>query len=94
VVQRACAACHTFEKGGATRVGPNLFGVSTRSIASVPDYRYSSALKAHQGNWDQGNLDAFLKNPRDYAPGTYMTFPGIKSDQDRQNVVTYLESLK
>jgi cytochrome c2 len=92
--QRACAACHTFEKGGPTRVGPNLFGVTARPIAGLSDYRYSNALKAHSGDWDQGQLDAFLKNPRGYAPGTYMTFPGIKSDQDRQNVIAYLDSLK
>jgi cytochrome c len=92
--QRACAACHTFEKGGPTRVGPNLFGVTARPIAGLSDYRYSNALKAHSGNWDQGQLDAFLTSPRGYAPGTYMTFPGIKSDQDRQNVIAYLDSLK
>jgi cytochrome c2 len=92
--QRACAACHTFEKGGPTRVGPNLFGVTARPIAGLSDYRYSNALKAHSGDWDQGQLDAFLKNPRGYAPGTYMTFPGIKSDQDRRNVIAYLDSLK
>jgi cytochrome c len=94
VAQRACAACHTFEKGGATRVGPNLFGTTARPIAGISDYRYSNALKAHQGNWNQANLDAFLRNPRSYAPGTYMTFPGIKSNQDRQNVIAYLDSLK
>ncbi len=92
--QRACAACHTFEHGGASRVGPNLFGITTRPIAGVSGYRYSTALKGHQGNWDQRNLDAFLKSPRAYAPGTSMTFPGIRSDQDRQNVVAYLETLK
>ena len=94
VAQRACAACHTLNQGGSTRVGPNLFGIAERSIASVSGYNYSNALKAHQGSWDQPSLNAFLKNPRGYAPGTYMTFPGIKSDQDRQNVVAYLESLK
>jgi cytochrome c2 len=94
VAQRACAACHTLNQGGPTRVGPNLFGIAERSIASVSGYNYSNVLKAHQGSWDQASLDAFLKNPRGYAPGTYMTFPGIKSDQDRQNVVAYLESLK
>jgi cytochrome c2/sporulation protein YlmC with PRC-barrel domain len=94
MIQRACAACHTLNQGGPTRVGPNLFGVAERPIASVSGYNYSNALKAHQGSWDQASLDAFLKNPRGYAPGTYMTFPGIRSDQDRQNVVAYLESLK
>jgi cytochrome c len=95
VVQRACAACHTFNQGGPTRVGPNLFGVTARQIADVPGYNYSPALKSHQGqHWDQGDLDAFLKSPRSFAPGTRMTFPGISSDQDRRDVIAYLESLK
>jgi cytochrome c len=95
VVQRTCAACHTFNQGGPTRVGPNLFGVTERQIAEVPGYNYSPALKSHQGqHWDQGGLDAFLKSPRTFAPGTRMTFPGIGSDQDRRDVIAYLESLK
>jgi len=94
LAQRACAACHTLNQGGPTRVGPNLFGVEERPIASVPGYNYSAALKAHNGAWAEGNLDAFLKNPRAYAPGTFMTFAGINSDRDRGDVVAYLESLK
>ncbi|WP_414476082.1 c-type cytochrome [Microvirga sp. M2] len=94
LAQRACAACHTLNQGGATRVGPNLFGVTARPIASVAGYNYSNALKAHQGNWDASAIDAFLKNPRGYAPGTYMTFAGISSDRDRRDIVAYLESLK
>jgi cytochrome c len=94
VVQRNCAACHTFNQGGPTRVGPNLFGVTERQIAEAPGYNYSPALKSHKGHWDESNLDAFLKSPRSFAPGTRMTFPGIGSDQDRRNVIAYLESLK
>lgn len=93
-VQHVCAACHTFNQGGPTRVGPNLFGVGEREIASRPGYNYSAALKGHHGRWDEANLDGFLKSPRGYAPGTYMTFPGIRSDRDRRDVVAYLESLK
>jgi cytochrome c2 len=94
VAQRSCAACHTFNQGGPARVGPNLFGIAQRPVASVAGYNYSPALKGHQGNWDAASLDAFLKKPRGYAPGTYMTFAGIGSDRDRQDVVAYLEGLK
>jgi cytochrome c2 len=94
VAQHVCAACHTLNQGGTTRVGPNLFGIGERGIASLPGYNYSAALKGHQGNWEPQQLDAFLKSPRGYAPGTYMTFPGISSDRDRRDVVAYLESLK
>lgn len=93
LAKRACAACHTFNRGGPTRVGPNLFDVTARPVASVENYTYSTALKAHKGSWDAASLDAFLKNPRSYAAGTYMAFPGISSDRDRQDVVAYLESL-
>jgi cytochrome c len=60
----------------------------------VPGYNYSPALKGRQGGWDAAGLNAFLKSPRGYVPGTYMTFPGISSDRDRQDVVAYLEGLK
>jgi cytochrome c2 len=93
IAQRLCAACHTFNQGGPTRVGPNLFGVAQRPIASVPGYKYSAALKGHSGQWDESSLDAFLKDPRGFAPGTYMIFPGIRSETDRRNVVAYLEKL-
>ncbi|MDB5368163.1 MAG: Cytochrome c2 [Rhodospirillales bacterium] len=94
LASRACAACHTLNPGGSTRVGPNLAGVVGRPIASVPGFNYSAALKKHQGIWDAGNLDGFLKNPRSWAPGTFMTFPGIPKDDDRRDVVAYLQSIK
>ena len=94
LAQGICAACHTLNQGGSTRVGPNLFGVFERPVASVPGYNYSAALKAHHGAWDEANLNAFLKDPRADAPGTFMTFAGISSDSDRRDVIAYLESLK
>jgi cytochrome c2/sporulation protein YlmC with PRC-barrel domain len=93
LAQHSCAACHTFDPGGLTRVGPNLFGVAARAIAGTWGYNYSEALKARHENWSSAALDAFLKSPRAYAPGTYMTFAGISSDQDRADVVAYLENL-
>ncbi|UVF22599.1 PRC-barrel domain-containing protein (plasmid) [Microvirga terrae] len=93
IAKHSCAACHTFNQGGPTRVGPNLFGVARRPVASVPGYNYSPALKGHRGNWDGASLNAFLKSPRGYAPGTYMTFAGINSDQDRQDLISFLEGL-
>jgi cytochrome c len=92
-VQGICAACHTFDQGGGTRVGPNLYGVVERKIAGEPGFNYSAALKGHGGNWTAANLDGYLRNPQSFAPGTTMPFSGISSSSERRNVITYLESL-
>lgn len=91
---KKCAACHTFDQGGPNKVGPNLWNVLNRPIASVADYSYSDALKGLSGEtWTYEHLSAFLTNPKDFAPGTKMTFAGIKKPQDRANVIGYLRSL-
>ncbi len=94
---KRCIACHTFEEGGANRVGPNLWGVVNRPVASVPDYAYSDAMVAFSEGgakvWDYDTLGAYLENPRGVVPGTKMVFPGITSEEDRANVVAYLRSL-
>jgi cytochrome c2 len=89
-----CSACHHFDKGGGTLVGPDLYGVYGTKIASVPGYSFSPALKKHTGNWDAVNLNDWLKSPSTFAPGTYMTFPGLPSQKDRNDVIAYLKSLK
>jgi cytochrome c len=92
-VQGICAACHTFDQGGGTRVGPNLYSVVDRKIAGEPGFNYSTALKSHGGNWTAANLDGYLRSPQSFAPGTTMPFSGISSSNERRNVITYLESL-
>lgn len=91
---RKCAACHSFDKGGANKVGPNLWGVVNRPIASHEGFSYSQALAAKQGEaWDYDHLDAFLKNPKEYAPGNKMSFAGLSKDEERAAVIAYLRSL-
>jgi len=94
IASTQCSACHHFNKGGGTLVGPDLYGVYDTKIASVPGYSFSAALKKHTGDWTSAKLNEWLKSPSTFAPGTYMTFPGLPSQEDRDDVIAYLKSLK
>jgi cytochrome c len=90
---RKCAACHAFEEGGPAKIGPPLWGVIGRDIASVEGFAYSAALAGKEGAWDYQTLDAFLAEPRGWAPGTKMAFAGVKKPEERADVILYLRSL-
>lgn len=90
---KKCAACHTFEKGGPNRVGPNLFGVVDRARGTVPGFNYSAAMKGKPGNWTFAELNKFINNPKGDIPGTAMSFAGIQRDGERADVIEYLRSL-
>jgi len=91
-VFRQCSACHSVEPG-QNRVGPSMHGVVGREIASVDGFRYSDALKGLEGDWTMDKLSAWLENPREFAPGNRMGYPGLKDEQDRANVIGYMQSL-
>src|SRR5882724_13026854 len=90
---KKCGACHTFEKGGPNRVGPNLFGVVERARASEPGFNYSAAMKAKGGKWTYDDLNKFIANPKGFVPGTAMGFAGIPKDSERADVIAYLRTL-
>ncbi len=92
-VAKACAACHSFDKGGANKVGPNLFGVVGGPKGHAAGFGYSDALVKTGGSWSFDELNKFLHDPKAYAPGTKMTFAGLKKDAERANVIAYLRSL-
>ena len=90
---KACAACHTLDKGGANRVGPNLWGVVNRPKGKHEGFSYSSAMAEKGGAWGYADLNHFLYKPKDYVPGTKMTFAGFKKTEDRAAVIAFLRSL-
>jgi len=85
-----CKVCHKFEKGGGALVGPDLYGVVGRKIASVEGFNYTPALKAHEGEWTYELLDTWLKNPQAFAAGTAMAFPGVPDDKKRAAIIAFL----
>jgi cytochrome c len=94
-IAKVCLQCHTFGKGEANKIGPNLFGVMNEDIASVPGYTFSSALLADKDKkWDPDELNVWLFHPQDFAHGTKMTFAGLPKEQDRADVIAYLLTLK
>ena len=88
---RACRACHVVEEG-VNRTGPSLHGIVGRDIGSVDGFNYSSAIAEKEGEWTYENLNAFLEAPRTWLPGTRMGYAGMRSEQDRANVIAYMEA--
>lgn len=89
-----CAACHTFEKGGPNKVGPNLWNIVGNNRAHLANFSYSNTLAGQKGEtWGYEDLNKFLHSPRSVVPGTKMAFAGISSDKERAAVIAYLRSL-
>jgi cytochrome c len=89
---KVCLTCHNLGKGQGNKVGPDLYGVVGRQVASEPGFNYSSALKAKGGTWTFDALNPWLANPRADVPGTAMTFGGLPSEKQRADVIAYLNS--
>jgi len=88
-----CAACHTSNQGGANGIGPNLYATVGEAIGQGKGgFAFSDALKSKGGNWTFENLDHWLTSPREFAPGTKMTFAGLGNPVDRANLIAWLNT--
>ncbi len=90
---KKCKACHSTEKGGKNRVGPNLWDIVGKAKAAGEGFKYSNALKGLGGEWSYQDLDAFLVSPKTFAKGTKMSFKGLSKAKDRAAIIAYLRSL-
>ena len=94
---KKCAACHTAEEGGANKVGPNLWNIVNRTVATAPDFGYSTAMTEYAdggaNSWTYAHLNGFLAAPKKFIKGTAMGFAGLKKTEDRADIIAYLRSL-
>jgi cytochrome c len=90
---KKCSSCHDFTENGPNKIGPNLYGVVGRPIASHPGFAYSDDLKKLGGDWTYEKLNDWLISPKAMAAGTKMGFAGDKDDADRANIIAYLSTL-
>ncbi|TNE36288.1 MAG: cytochrome c family protein [Alphaproteobacteria bacterium] len=90
---KKCVACHTFDKGGDNKIGPNLWNIVGLEKASHEGFGYSAALQGLGGTWTYEDLFHFLSNPKNFASGTKMTFAGFKKEKDAVAVIAYLRTL-
>jgi cytochrome c len=90
---KICETCHNFQKGGGAKIGPDLWDVVGRKIASVPGFAYSDSLKGLSGDWTYEVLNKWITDPKAMAPGTKMTYPGEKNPHRRADILAYLQTL-
>lgn len=89
---KVCQSCHSFDKGGAAKVGPPLWGVVGRPKGSVAGFNYSDGMKAKGGNWTYEDINTFITKPSAYVAGTKMTYPGESDPAKRADILAYLKT--
>ena len=90
---KKCSACHSVTEGGPNKVGPNIWNIVGKKVASNDGFGYSEAMIELGGVWDIDSLESFISDPKGYLPGTKMSFSGIKKSGKRSDLVKYLISI-
>ena len=90
---KICQTCHNLTKGAGPKIGPDLWDVVGRPKGSIAGFAYSDAIKSKGGDWTVADLNTFLSNPRGFAPGTKMTFAGLPREDQRADVIAFLNTL-
>lgn len=93
-LSKACMACHTFDKGGANKIGPNLFNVMGGPKAHIAGFAYSDAMKTKEGSWTVDNMNQWVWNPKKFIPGSKMVYAGMKKPEDRAALIAWMQTLK
>ena len=91
-LSKKCTSCHSFNQGGPNKIGPNLWNIMNSDIASKSNYNYSKALASLEGNWNYDAMYQFINKPKKYAPGTKMSFGGLKKQKDIASMIVFLRS--
>jgi len=92
-LSKACAACHSFDNGGANMVGPNIYGVVGGPKAHSASFAYSDGMTSKGGSWDYDSLNKFLYKPKAFIDGTKMNYVGLKKPEDRAAMIAWLRTL-
>ena len=93
IFKRVCFTCHTAD-AGKNKIGPSLFGVVGRKAGSVPGFASSNAMKESGVTWDDQALDKYLTEPKTFIPGNRMPYAEVKKEDERKDVIAYLDSLR
>jgi cytochrome c len=93
-VFKKCKVCHSIKENAKAKIGPNLYGIIGRKIATMADYKYSKAMSGADFIWTEEKLKSYLEKPKAMFKKTKMIFPGLKKEKDRINLIAYLKNIQ